>query len=85
MMRRRIARLHRSVWGWPAVLALLSSIGLLSALIGDGVWDWVSWVGLGVPASLCVVLGLPVRRKPTARSAVADQRAVAASRGARSL
>lgn len=37
------------VFGIPALLALLSSIGLISALVGDGVYDIVSWLGLGIP------------------------------------
>ena len=84
-MKRWIERLHRSVWGWPVVLALLSSIGLLSALLGDGVWDWISWMGLGVPALLCVVLGLRGQREAPRRSAVDDQCVVAASPGTRTL
>ncbi len=31
----------------PALLALASVIGLLSALIGDGVFDLISWLTLG--------------------------------------
>lgn len=38
----------------PVVIALLSAAGLFAALLGDGVWDGLSWIGLGVPA----VLGL---------------------------
>ncbi|MBN9411158.1 MAG: hypothetical protein J0H69_18595 [Burkholderiales bacterium] len=52
-------------WGWPIVMAVLSAVGLLSALLGNGVWDWVSWIGLGIPALACCWLGL--RRKQTSR------------------
>ncbi|WP_101926334.1 MULTISPECIES: hypothetical protein [Luteimonas] len=38
----------RRVFGWPALLALASAIGLVSALVGDGVWDVVSWLALGL-------------------------------------
>ncbi|MBP7564432.1 MAG: hypothetical protein KA795_00355 [Burkholderiaceae bacterium] len=48
-------------WGWPLAMAVLSVVGLLSALLGNGVWDWVSWVALGVPTLACCWLGL--RRK----------------------
>jgi len=37
------------VFAWPLVLAIASLIGLLSALIGDAVWDGVSWAMLGAP------------------------------------
>ncbi|MNP84528.1 hypothetical protein D3C76_1838710 [compost metagenome] len=42
------------VFATPLVIALLSAAGLFSALLGDGIWDGLSWLGLGVPA----VLGL---------------------------
>ena len=38
------------VFGTPTVIALLSAAGLFAALLGDGVWDALSWLGLGVPA-----------------------------------
>ena len=42
------------VFATPMVIALLTAAGLFAALLGDGVWDGLSWVGLGVPA----VIGL---------------------------
>jgi hypothetical protein len=38
----------------PAALALSSAVGLLAALLGDGSWDILSWLALGVP----IVVGL---------------------------
>jgi len=40
------------LWGWPAGLAVLSAVGLLSALLGDGGWDALSWVALGLPTGI---------------------------------
>lgn len=37
----------RRVFGWPAVIAGASLVGLLSALLGDGWYDVVSWLTLG--------------------------------------
>jgi hypothetical protein len=37
------------VFGVPALLGVLSLGGLVAALAGDGFFDVVSWVGLGVP------------------------------------
>jgi hypothetical protein len=37
------------IWGMPIVLGLLSTLGLLSALLGDGPWDALSWVSLATP------------------------------------
>jgi len=36
----------------PGLIALLSALGLVSALLGDGLWDWLAWLGLGIPAWL---------------------------------
>ncbi|MFK4232495.1 hypothetical protein [Pseudomonas guariconensis] len=44
----------RRIFAWPAFIAVLGAAGLFAALLGDGGWDVLSWVGLGVPA----VLGL---------------------------
>jgi hypothetical protein len=41
----------RSAWRvfrWPLVMALANAIGLIAALIGDGPYDLVSWVTLGI-------------------------------------
>lgn len=40
------------LWGMPILLGLLSGIGLISALLEDGLWDWVSWLTLGIPSAL---------------------------------
>jgi hypothetical protein len=44
----------RRVFGVPLLLALLGAVGLLSALLGDDVWDALSWLTLGLP--LAVIL-----------------------------
>lgn len=41
------------IFAIPALLGVLSIIGLVSALVGDGVWDVVSWVTLAIPILLC--------------------------------
>ncbi len=51
------------LWGMPIVLGILTTIGLISALLGDGVWDAVSAVTLGIPVLLGVWHGL--RRQGT--------------------
>ncbi len=38
----------------PVILAALSTVGLLAALLGDGVPDALSWLGLGIPVALCL-------------------------------
>jgi hypothetical protein len=44
----------RRIFRWPTIIAATSLIGLLSALIGDGAWDGLSWAMLVPP----VVIGL---------------------------
>jgi xanthosine utilization system XapX-like protein len=36
-----------AIFAIPLVVAILSLIGLVGALLGDGVWDWIGWIGLG--------------------------------------
>jgi hypothetical protein len=47
----------RQIFAVPLALALLIGIGLVTALVGDGAWDVVSWVGLGVPAAVSLWYG----------------------------
>ncbi len=52
------------VYRIPLVLSLITSAGLLSALLGDGVWDALSWALLAVPLFL-VSLSLFRSKKKT--------------------
>jgi hypothetical protein len=42
----------RQIFAAPLAVALISSLGLVSALVGDGWWDAVSWAALAVPVLL---------------------------------
>ncbi|HAC58027.1 hypothetical protein [Parvibaculum sp.] len=42
----------RHIFGVPAVLAIISLVGLIAALVGDGWLDFLSWVTLGVPIAV---------------------------------
>lgn len=42
------------VFGAPLLLTLVSAIGLLSALLGDDLWDVLSWVALATPVAVIV-------------------------------
>lgn len=42
------------VWGIPVVIGILSGIGLLSALTGDGFYDLISWLTLGLPVIITI-------------------------------
>jgi hypothetical protein len=43
------------------VIALLIGVGLFAALLGDGWWDMLAWLGMGT-AALLSIKGLLVRR-----------------------
>lgn len=45
---------RESTFALPALIGLLSALGLFAALLGDGWWDSLSWLGLGIPALLGV-------------------------------
>lgn len=37
------------IYGVPTVIAVLSMVGLIVALFGDGGWDVAAWLGLCAP------------------------------------
>jgi hypothetical protein len=50
----------RTLWQifmWPTVLGAMTIVGLLSALVADGVWDLLSWLMLLVPVALGIAKG----------------------------
>ncbi len=44
----------RKIYGSALVIAAITVYGLISALLGDGLWDVLSWMALAVP--LVVIL-----------------------------
>jgi hypothetical protein len=46
------ARSNTAIFRWPLLIAVLTAIGLLSALVGDDGWDALSWALLAVPVGL---------------------------------
>lgn len=53
---------------FPAIIALIIACGLLSALLGDDMWDAVSWIALAFPLVvivLCVLDGWRPGRRNT--------------------
>ncbi|QXI38868.1 hypothetical protein [Pseudomonas xantholysinigenes] len=51
------------IFAWPLLIALLSAIGLFAALLGDGAWDSLAWLGLGSSAVLGLSGFWPRRRQ----------------------
>ncbi|WJN59175.1 hypothetical protein OH686_10540 [Pseudomonas sp. SO81] len=52
------------IFRWPLALGVLSLFGLLSALVGDQVYDLLSWLSLGIPLVLLGVVWLRMRNSP---------------------
>jgi hypothetical protein len=46
------------LWGVPLLLGVLTIVGLVSALLGDGIWDIVSAFALGAPVVAGAWFGL---------------------------
>lgn len=47
-----LSRLSRAIYFFPAVIGVSTGAGLVAALIGDGIWDVASWIGLGIPIAV---------------------------------
>ncbi|RTM11753.1 MAG: hypothetical protein EKK33_20200 [Bradyrhizobiaceae bacterium] len=51
-------QVHRSVWDvfrWPLLVGVVCGAGLGVALVGDGLWDAISWLALSLPVILGIV------------------------------
>lgn len=44
----------RRIFAMPILIGLLTAAGLFAALLGDGWWDALAWLGMGVAAVLSV-------------------------------
>jgi hypothetical protein len=38
----------------PAIIAVVSCAGLISALVGDDLWDVLSWLTLSMPVAVAI-------------------------------
>lgn len=57
-----------AVWPWPIALGLLTTFGLLSALLGQhGIWLALSWVALSVPLIVTVACLIRAWRGPSCK------------------
>ena len=60
-MSRSAGRSLRQIFLWPMVLGTMTVVGLISALVADGIWDLLSWLMLLVPVLLGIWRGWLVR------------------------
>jgi hypothetical protein len=42
-------RSRAQIFLFPAIIAIVIAFGLMSALLGDGIWDAASWIALAFP------------------------------------
>jgi hypothetical protein len=54
-MRTRHGFAPARTLGVPALIAAATLAGLLIALLGDGVYDWIAWVALTVPVAIVIL------------------------------
>lgn len=67
--RRSRHRTATQIFAVPALIAILCGAGLVSALVGDGIWDGVSWILLSLPILiLAVCVGVARGANGTQRS-----------------
>ena len=64
-VKRPARRSLGAIFFVPAIVAAASCAGLLSALLGDGPWDGLSWLALSVPVA--VTLWCVLRRQNAVR------------------
>jgi len=55
-------------WVIPLCLSLLTAVGLISALLGDGLWNVLSWLALAAPVGLCIYHWARSAKKADARA-----------------
>ena len=60
-MNRSAGRSLSQIFLWPMVLGTMTVVGLISALVADGIWDRLSWLMLLVPVLLGIWRGWLVR------------------------
>ncbi|QXQ06776.1 hypothetical protein KX816_01520 [Sphingosinicellaceae bacterium] len=49
-------RSNRVVFRNPAIIAVATLTGLVAGLLGDGVYDGLAWLGLGIPVVVIVAM-----------------------------
>ncbi|MBN8987882.1 MAG: hypothetical protein J0H42_06535 [Rhizobiales bacterium] len=63
-MALRSRRTLQQIFALPIMIGVLSTVGLIAALVGDGWWDGLSWASLSLPVLLYLFF---VIRKQTTR------------------
>ena len=51
---RRATHTTAQIFTAPLAIGTISALGLTTALLGDGLWDWMSWIALSLPVAVAV-------------------------------
>ena len=54
-IRKPVRQTMAQIFTIPVTLAVLGGAGLIFALVGDGVWDGLSWFALSVPIVILAI------------------------------
>ncbi|MGX7745092.1 hypothetical protein [Rhodopseudomonas parapalustris] len=52
---RRASHTTAQIFAAPLAIGVITALGLTTALLGDGLWDWMSWIALALPVAVAVV------------------------------
>ncbi len=69
MSGRSVFPKHRTIkqiFAVPALIGVMSIVGLVAALVGDGIWDGLSWLMLVTPVIIYAAC-IYIPRRPKAR------------------
>jgi hypothetical protein len=61
--RQKLVKSTRDIFFVPLLIGMVSAAGLASALLGDGIWDALSWLTLGVPVAVTLFFSIGKRRQ----------------------
>ena len=62
--QRKPVNSARDIFLMPLLIGIIRTAGLASALLGDGIWDAVSWFTLGFPVAIAGFFVCNVQRRP---------------------
>ncbi|WP_420135338.1 hypothetical protein [Rhodopseudomonas sp.] len=52
---RRASHTTAQIFAAPLAIGIITALGLTTALLGDGLWDWMSWIALSLPVAVAMV------------------------------
>jgi len=56
-MPNETKNLSLKLWAMPALMAIITITGLVSAILGTGIWHYISWISLSYPLYIMIKHG----------------------------